>query len=109
MKMMRAGALRHRVLLESAVKVPDGGGGVVETWEEVAPLWVAIRPLSGREAMAAGQFASRLTHEITLRYRVLVLPEMRFRKGDRIFEIRAVMDVDERHRWLRVLCEELEL
>ncbi len=107
--MMRAGALRHRVKLQSASTTPDGGGGSHIIWQDVAPLWVAIRPLSGREFQAAGQFSSRLTHEITLRYRPLVLPEMRFSKGTRIFEIRAVMDVDEKRQWLRVLCEEKEL
>ena len=109
MKMRRAGALRHRLILERMNKVEDGGGGVTIVWETVAPLWAAIRPLRGREQLGAGQFASRLSHEISLRYRPLVLPEMRFRKGSRIFEIRAVINVDEQSRWLRALCEELEL
>jgi len=105
----RAGALRHRVILESMTKMDDGGGGVDIIWEQVAPLWVAIKPLSGRERLGAGQYASRLTHEITLRYRILALPEMRFRKGNRIFEITAVINVDEKSQWLRVLCAEEEL
>ncbi len=109
MNMKRAGALRHRVILESMNKVDDGGGGLSVVWEEVAPLWVAIKPLSGRERLGAGQYASRLTHEIILRYRTLALPEMRFRKGGRIFEITAVINVDEKNRWLRALCEEREL
>ena len=106
---MRPGSLRHRVLLESAGKVADGGGGSTVIWEEVAALWVAIKPLSGHELFSAGQFSSRLTHQITLRYRTPLLPEMRFRKGNRIFQIRVVLDVDERSRWLQALCEEREL
>jgi SPP1 family predicted phage head-tail adaptor len=109
MRMMRTGALRHRVILESASKTPDGGGGSLVVWEEVESLWVAIRPLAGRELQTAGQFSSRLSHEIILRYGTPVLPEMRFRKGSRIFEIMSVMDVDEKNRWLRALCEEREL
>ena len=109
MNMRRAGALRHRVILEQMNGSADDGGGQTVTWQQVAPLWVAIRPLSGREHFAAGQFASRLSHEISLRYRPLVLPEMRFRKGSRIFEIRAVLNIDEKSRWLRALCEEREL
>ena len=109
MRMTRAGALRHRVILESMTKVDDGGGGLDIIWEEVAPLWVAIKPKSGRERLGAGQYASRLTHEITLRYRTLALPEMRFRKGSRIFEIVAVINVDEKNQWLRALCQEREL
>ncbi len=109
MSMMNPGALRHRVALESATKTSDGGGGSILVWEQVALLWVAIKPLSGRELLSAGQFASRLTHQITLRYRTSVLPEMRFRKDNRVFQIKAVLDVEERRRWLRALCEEREL
>ncbi|MCP4934297.1 MAG: phage head closure protein [bacterium] len=109
MNMMRAGALRHRVILESATKTSDGGGGSMIFWEQEATLWVAIKPLSGRELLSAGQFSSRLTHQITLRYISQILPEMRFRKGNRIFAIRAVLDVEEKQRWLRALCEEGEL
>jgi len=109
MNMRRSGSLRHRVHLESATKTPDGGGGSLVVWEEAAALWVAIKPLSGREMFSAGQFSSRLTHQITLRYRTPVLPEMRFRKGSRIFQIKSVLDVDERGCWLQALCEEREL
>ncbi len=109
MSMMRAGALRHRVILESAVSTADGGGGMTTDWQQIAALWVAIHPLSGDERLAAGQFSSQLSHEIVLRYRPQLLPEMRFRKGERIFEIRAVINVEERGRWLRTFCEELEL
>jgi hypothetical protein len=56
---------------------------------------------------------SRLTgtisHEIALRYRAGVVPAMRFRKGTRVFHILAVIDVEERKRWLKCLCEEREL
>ncbi len=109
MSMMRTGALRHRVILESATTTSDGGGGSLIVWEQVAPLWAAIKPLTGRELLSAGQFSSTLTHQITLRYIPQVLPEMRFRKGNRIFQIKAVLDVEEKRRWLRVLCEEREL
>ena len=31
---------------------------------------------------------------------------MRFRKGTRLFHIESVINVDERNRWLKCLCEE---
>ncbi len=105
----RTGMLRHRIILESAAVTPDGGGGESLVWQPVATLWAAIRPLSGRERFSAGEFSAQVSHEIILRYRAGVLPAMRFRKGSRIFEIRAVMDENERRRRLRVLCEEQAL
>jgi head-tail adaptor len=34
---------------------------------------------------------------------------MRFRKGARLFHIVTVINVEERNRWLKCLCEEREL
>jgi len=103
---MSAGALRHRLTLEERVKAEDGGGGFTESWDAVATLWAAIRPVSGDEQLVGGRLAGNVSHLITLRYRDGVVPEMRFRQGERIFEIRAVIDPDERKCWLRCPCEE---
>jgi SPP1 family predicted phage head-tail adaptor len=46
---------------------------------------------------------------VVLRYRQGVVPAMRFRKATRIFHILAVIDVEERRRWLKCLCEERDL
>jgi len=48
----------------------------------------------------------RVSHEIWIRYRTGVLPDMRFALGTRVFEIRAAIDSGERHRFLRCLVEE---
>lgn len=103
---MAAGALRHRLTLEERVKVDDGGGGFNESWSAVATLWGAVRPLRGDEQLIGGRVAGNVSHIITLRYRDDVLPEMRFRRGDRVFEIQAAIDPDERKCWLRCHCEE---
>ncbi len=103
------GALRHRLQLETENRVDDGGGGVTQTWSPVATVWASIKPRSGQEVFAADRLSGRLTHEIRIRYRTGVTPVMRFRQGSRIFQILAVIDMDERRRWLRCLCEEREL
>jgi head-tail adaptor len=46
---------------------------------------------------------------VTLRYRAGVQPDMRFRKGVRLFLIVTVVNSDERNRWLTCQCEEREL
>lgn len=103
------GALRHRVVLERLDTLPDGGGGVAESWVADATLWASITPLTGGEAITAGRLAGRHRYEIRIRYRADVNPAMRFRKGSRIFHILAVEDVGERGIWLKALCEEREL
>ena len=58
---------------------------------------------------AGYRLAGTVTHEVVLRYRAGVVPAMRFRKASRIFHILAVIDAEERGRWLKCWCEEREL
>jgi len=103
------GDLRHRLVLEEAQRVGDGGGGFAETWVTVATVWGALRPSSGGESVESGRLAGRVSHTVSLRYRAGVTPAMRFRQGTRVFHILAAIDEDERKRWLRCLCEERDL
>lgn len=106
---VRIGDLRHRLALEQAVRQDDGSGGADEIWEVVDELWAAVRPMSGQEREVSDQLAGRVTHEIWVRYRTGVKPEMRFRHNARIFEVRAVIDAGERRRFLKCLAEERDL
>lgn len=100
------GDMRHRLQLEAPLTSADGGGGVTRTWSLVAEVWAALKPLSGDEVSEADGVSGRVSHEVWIRYRTGVLPEMRFRLGTRVFEIRSVIDTGERHRFLRCLAEE---
>jgi SPP1 family predicted phage head-tail adaptor len=105
-KAHRIGALRHRVTLESVVRLADGGGGAHVSWVPVAEIWAGITPVTGSEVVAGEAVAGRVSHEVVIRHRGGVEPAMRFRYGARLFEIAAVMDRDERRRLLRCLCRE---
>lgn len=109
MKDVRIGDLRQRLVLETADRVGDGAGGAAETWVEVAQVWALVRPLSGQERVESDGISGRVSHEVWLRYRDGVEPEMRFRLGVRLFDIRASIDVEERRRFLRCLVEERDL
>lgn len=103
------GDLRQRVGIQRAVRVADGGGGAEETWEMLAEVWAAVLPLTGFERVEADAVSGHVTHEIWLRYRDDVTPDMRFRLGRRLFDVRAVIDIEERRRFLKCLCEERDL
>ena len=103
------GRLRHRLALEVASRTPDGGGGASETWVIVAQVWGQIRPTGGGEGFDADAVTGCISHEITFRYRDGVVPAMRLVSGNRLFEIMAVIDIDERRRWLKCLCVERDL
>jgi SPP1 family predicted phage head-tail adaptor len=103
------GDLRHRLTLEELEREVDEGGGFTEAWVEVATLSCDLRPIGGSEGVESDRLAGRVTHTVSLRYRPGVTPAMRFRKGTRIFHIVTVIDVEERGRWLKCLCEERDL
>jgi SPP1 family predicted phage head-tail adaptor len=102
------GALRDRLTLQSATRVPDGGGGATVSWQAVADLWAAVRPISGDERLRHDAVTGRVTHEVWIRHRGDVVPAMRFTAGSRILEIVAVLDPGRRNR-LKCLCEERHL
>ncbi|MFN3867620.1 MAG: phage head closure protein [Hyphomicrobiaceae bacterium] len=106
---LRIGDLRHRLTLEQALRDDDDSGGATETWVALAEVWSAVRAMNGDERTDADQLAARVTHEIWIRRRSGVSADMRFRKGGRVFEIRAVLDDWQRGRLLRCLCEERDL
>lgn len=109
MRQPRIGALRHRLTIEAVSRVPDGGGGAIETWLPVADVWGAITPTGGLEATPAEAVAGSVTHSILVRHRADIVPAMRLRLGARLFEISAVVDIDERRRHLKLLCRERDL
>lgn len=109
MKKPSIGALRYRLLLEEPLRTPDGGGGVSISWSPAATVWGAVHAKTGIEKLSAGRNSSKISHEITIRYRDGVLPSMRFRQDGRVFEILAVLTLDQEKRWLRCLCEERNL
>lgn len=103
------GTLRHRLALERSVRTGDGGGGVTESWVLEADVWGEVRPLAGQEALEADRISGRVSHDIRIRYRAGVVPAMRFRLDTRAFHIVAVLDEDERRRWLTCRCEARDL
>lgn len=109
MKTTTLNELRNYISLEAPEYSNDGVGGSTVNWVKVADLWAKIEPLSVREVFSKHQAEGRITHRITIRYRKDVLPEMRLKKGSRLYEIIGVMNELERNRWLQLECKELQL
>lgn len=103
---MKAGKLRHRVILQRLSAGDDGYGGITEIWQEVAVLWAQVEPLRGNERYRAQAITAELSHKVTIRYRKNVVPQMRLVIGEQILNIQAVIDPEERHVLLELLCSE---
>jgi len=107
---MRAGDLRHRVTLQHRTIVTDAYGEEIVTWASLATIWAAIWPVSGQEyfSQQADRRIGQVSHRVRIRYRkdVKFRPDRRFLFGNRVFEIRHVVDENERHRQLDCYCLE---
>ncbi len=103
---MMIGTFRHKVSIQQALRSYDGGGGASETWQTIADVWANICPLSGRKAVKAQKLEGTISHQVTLRWRDDVTPDMRLLYGARELEIDSVRDTGERNRRLVCMCVE---
>ena len=103
---MSAGRLRERLIIQSESSTPDGGGGYAVSWVNVVTAWGSVKPQRGGESLDAMQVRDTVLYDVTIRYRTGVIPKQRIAWGSRIFNIRAVMNKDERERYLTLVCEE---
>lgn len=94
---MRAGTLRHRIVIESLTETPRNSfGAPARTWTTFATRWARVRPLRGKELFEAQQVYPSVDHAITLRHLDGVTAKMRVTFRGRIFDIKGVTTPDER-------------
>lgn len=66
---MEAGALLHRVSVQTRTETGDGHDGFTESWTTVRSRIAArVDPLSGRDLERARQIDPRASHELRLRF-----------------------------------------
>lgn len=103
------GDLRHRVEIQEMARISDGGGGAAIAWTALGEVWAAIWPRNAGERFDLDRVAGRATHDIWIRAPNGVKSEMRIRFGARTFDIRGVIDVEDRGAWLKCVVEERDL
>lgn len=101
------GALRTELSLQQASLGPDGMGGHVETWNEVATVLARVEPLSATMRFGAGQTLEQATHRVTLRFRGGLVSGMRFVRAGRAWDILTAHDPDETGRY--IMCRTREV
>lgn len=105
---MRAGNLRHRLILQnpSTAYTSDGMGGYSYNYDDDQEVWGAIWPLRGQEKLIADQLNSEIDCQIRIRYTSGVTPKTRIQLGDTttFFEVKSVSNPDYRNRELIIYC-----
>jgi SPP1 family predicted phage head-tail adaptor len=99
-----AGRLRHRVRFERFETLLDSNGeeiqdpdtGVIsKAWVEVATIWCAIEPLSGREFIASQAVQSQVTGKFIARKRSDIDATCRGVHNGTLYQVEAVLSDPE--------------
>lgn len=100
------GKLRHTIAIERETRTPDGAGGSTLTWASVASPRAFIKPMSGGERLQAMRIEANVTHRIFIRYRSDILTSDRINFNGRLMQIRALINIEERNRWIEIYADE---
>jgi len=112
---MSVGSMRHKVQLQKKTTVSDGGGSnAVTTWGTFSIVQASINGGSGGERLFGDQLQEPITHIIRIRFRRDLTFANRITysftnsgfSGSRYFNIKRIINVDSRDRFLDVQCVE---
>jgi len=103
---MRAGRLRNYIEIQQKIMVEDINLELIESWPSFTHCWAEILPLVGREYYASRQTLSEVSAKIRMRYISGITTKMRVIDGLKVYDIEAVIDVENKHKELVLLVKE---
>jgi|TARA_R100000734_G_C3275367_1_gene70294 SPP1 family predicted phage head-tail adaptor len=103
---MGIGKFRHFITLQGQGTTRDSGGGISSGFSTIASVYANVVPKSGKEVYKRGKLVGSVTHEITIRYRTDITNASRISFNNKLFNIRSIINIDERGRYLKLMCEE---
>lgn len=97
--------LNRPLTLEERVRTPDAAGGFRDSWVAKGLLWAELKAGTGREARRDFTTVARAPYRITVRAAPYDAPsrpkaDQRFKDGNRIFTILAVVEAGTDGRYL---------
>ena len=100
------GRLRKYVTIQSNATSQDSQGQQTISWTTVDSVWAQVNPVSGKDYFSQSGEHADVTHKITIRYGVTVLPGYRIVLGSRTFDVRTVINRFEKDRYLEIMVVE---
>lgn len=103
---VQAGRFRHRVTIQKKTVGQDSAGGITETWSNFAKnVNAAIDAVTGSESTSSQQITSKVTAEISIRWRPGITATMRVLHLDDTYNIEGVLNDSETGRKIiTLLC-----
>ena len=103
---MRAGKLKHPIIIEQASSVRDDRGEETEVWTTFKQVRAGIYPKTGSEKFELHQENNEITHEVVIRYQSGFTPKMRVNFSGRLFDIESIINFNEANKTLKLMCIE---
>lgn len=103
-----AAAFKKRVIIQNRTFSSDGQGGFTETWTNASTVWCSIEPMKAMERFQTAQLATPMTHKIVMRYSSTLTSSSRLKYGNRIFDVKEVLNRNADSRFLDIRAVELE-
>ncbi len=104
---IRAGKLRHRVIIQEKGTTKGTRGQRTDSWTPVGdPIWSEVVTLSGSEREQARQIYASATDTVRIRYRSDITTENRIKFGTRILNIGRLDNIDQRNIEIVLFCGE---
>jgi SPP1 family predicted phage head-tail adaptor len=105
--MIDPGKLRERVTVQQAAETRNSLGESVQSWSTFATVWASVEGVSAREALAAGQQDTTITHKVRLRYLPGLTQQMRFAWRSRTLNIVSLLEYGNRSEHVAI-CDEVQ-
>lgn len=84
---MRAGRLRHVIVIQQVTEGRTGTGALTPSWSTFLTTRAAIEPIKGNEPFASAHLRGETTVSITLRYHPGITSKMRVTSGGLTYQI----------------------
>jgi SPP1 family predicted phage head-tail adaptor len=105
---IQAGKYRYPAQIQQRQMAQDQYGESINDWATVLNVRVGVSPSTGTERFLEHEEFNQISHRVYMRYvRNVVTPDMRILYDGRTFLIEAVIDYQERHQELQLMCREL--
>ena len=109
--LLRTGELTRYVSYQQRTVARNSFNENVGVWTEVKKVYAKIEPLTGRELFLSQANQSTVSHKITLHWDAVftdtrLVAAGRIVYGTRVFNIAAVMNLDEDNRVIEMLASE---
>lgn len=103
---MRAGKLRHPIVIQQASESNNSIGEPIATWTTYAERRASIANPGGGESFGNHQINAEANLNFTLRHLSGVTTKMRVSFDSRVFDILAIRNPMERNKTLILECKE---